>query len=598
MDRVQRLNRGAAGAGNYGGGSPAPGTGAPDSPGRPPSAGGFRKTQANAKKQAAMRLAAVMANQAGSPEEEDDEFSLKYGIPPPQASNSPLTAYRSSSPLVGIRSASVGPRLHSARAQPPPQAQPQQSSSSTSSRSRPTPIAVKTGSRESLESAPLSDGGGSGSYSTGSGNYGGGSVTSAPSYGRRRYSNTEPAAAIPIANSVKQTQSTQDKRAEAALADEIDLLREENEFLLDKLRLTEEKALENETRARELEKQVASLGEGISLEARLLSRKEAQLKQKEAALKAASQQHSSLREEEVQALQAELETARQEVASASGTASEAQAEAKALRGVVSRIALTQEELEEVSLKRCWLARYWGLAASHGVHAEIAGSRHEHWFQFAAAPLEFVLAAGQQAKEGLESEPEGAAANGTDENGARSRRTSDAGVSGDEPSKHRRHRSLAVDIGADNSIESMLNVEKGLRELAALKVEDAVLLAMAQHRRPSLVRVGGTEPSQTGNGSKLVESMELSEEEVEDVQFKQAWLCYFWRRARRRGIENDIADERLRYWISQSSHNPDAHSAVDVERGLMEVRRLAIEEQLWAASRAALASHQDDSEEDK
>jgi hypothetical protein len=30
--------------------------------------------------------------------------------------------------------------------------------------------------------------------------------------------------------------------------------------------------------------------------------------------------------------------------------------------------------------------------------------------------------------------------------------------------------------------------------------------------------------------------ELSEEEVEDVQFKQAWLCYFWRRARRRGIE--------------------------------------------------------------
>lgn len=89
----------------------------------------------------------------------------------------------------------------------------------------------------------------------------------------------------------------------------------------------------------------------------------------------------------MQALQAELESARQEVTSATGSASEAQAEAKALRGVVSRIALTQEELEEVSLKRCWLARYWGLAASHGVHAEIAGSRHEHWFQFAAAPLE-------------------------------------------------------------------------------------------------------------------------------------------------------------------------------------------------------------------
>jgi hypothetical protein len=66
-------------------------------------------------------------------------------------------------------------------------------------------------------------------------------VTSAPSYGRRRYSATESAAPIPIAAPVKTSQSSQDKRAEAALADEIDLLREENEFLLDKLRLTEEK---------------------------------------------------------------------------------------------------------------------------------------------------------------------------------------------------------------------------------------------------------------------------------------------------------------------------------------------------------------------
>jgi hypothetical protein len=53
------------------------------------------------------------------------------------------------------------------------------------------------------------------------------------------------------------------------------------------------------------------------------------------------------------------------------------------------------------------------------------------------------------------------------------------VPGEEPSKHNRHRSWAVDIGADNSIESMLNVEKGLRELAALKVRRPIVLILLQ-----------------------------------------------------------------------------------------------------------------------
>jgi hypothetical protein len=47
MDRVQRLNRGAAGTGNYSGSGPAAGTTAPDSPGRPPSASGFRLGPSN-----------------------------------------------------------------------------------------------------------------------------------------------------------------------------------------------------------------------------------------------------------------------------------------------------------------------------------------------------------------------------------------------------------------------------------------------------------------------------------------------------------------------------------------------------------------------
>ena len=68
---------------------------------------------------------------------------------------------------------------------------------------------------------------------------------------------------------------------------------------------------------------------------------------------------------------------------------EAESETKALRSMTQRMVLTQEEMvslitaqssscfddmdfnlvrplqEEVVLKRCWLARYWGLAVQYG-----------------------------------------------------------------------------------------------------------------------------------------------------------------------------------------------------------------------------------------
>jgi hypothetical protein len=34
---------------------------------------------------------------------------------------------------------------------------------------------------------------------------------------------------------------------------------------------------------------------------------------------------------------------------------------------------------------------------------------------------------------------------------------------------------------------------------------------------------------------------------------QAWLTYYWRRAKNHDIEEDIADERLQFWIEQSKH---------------------------------------------
>ena len=83
------------------------------------------------------------------------------------------------------------------------------------------------------------------------------------------------------------------------------------------------------------------------------------------------------------------QSAKEEVASAIDQLKEAESETKAFRSMTQRMVLTQEEMvslitalssfcffdmnfnlfttlqEEVVLKRCWLARYWGLAVQYG-----------------------------------------------------------------------------------------------------------------------------------------------------------------------------------------------------------------------------------------
>ncbi|KAJ6410497.1 hypothetical protein OIU84_007276 [Salix udensis] len=346
-----------------------------------------------------------------------------------------------------------------------------------------------------------------------------------------------------------------DQREASALRDELDMLQEENEVIHDKLRSAEEKREEAEARARELEKQVAALGEGVSLEAKLLSRKEAALRQREAALKAAKQSTGG-RDAEIATLRTEYENLKDEAATAAERLQEAESEMKSLRTMTQRMILTQEEMEEVVLKRCWLARYWGLAVQHGICADIALSKHEHWSALAPLPFELVISAGQKAKE------------------------SDKGGRDSDRSKLVRDLS---DLTGEGNIESMLSVEMGLRELASLKVEDAVVLALAQHRRPSMVHQSFSDSKAPGD-PKFTEAIELSEAEADDVLFKEAWLTYYWRRALVHGVEEDIAEDRLQFWISRSEQAPTSHDAVDVERGVLELRKLSIEQQLWEASR--------------
>ncbi|XP_019187701.1 PREDICTED: coiled-coil domain-containing protein SCD2-like isoform X2 [Ipomoea nil] len=353
------------------------------------------------------------------------------------------------------------------------------------------------------------------------------------------------------------------RTASSALHDELDLLHEENESLLEKLRLAEEHFEEAEARSRQLEKQVANIGEGVSLDARLLSRKEAALQQREAALKVATQSFSGGGKcDEVEALRAEAENARDEVASVFEKLNQAECSVKSLRNMMKRMILTQEEMEEIVLKRCWLARYWGLCVDHGIQSDIAAAKYEYWSSFAPLPLEIVLEAGQNAKD-------------------------EKSLVYDDTEERDKLR-LDVELSSEGCVESMLLVDRGLRELTSLKVEEAITLSMAQKRRPSALKSSATDDLKLPNeGQEFAETFQLSEEESEDVQFKQAWLLYFWRRAKNHGLEEDIAEERLNFWINQGDQPLDSQDSVNVERGLLELKKLGIEVQLWQASRKVI-----------
>ncbi|KAG5076057.1 hypothetical protein JHK84_057288 [Glycine max] len=544
-----------------------------------------KRTQNVAAKAAAQRLAQVMASQTADDDDDDeDDLGFRYTAPPP------LSLSRSSarSPSPALARNLVEESSMYLRPAPP-----------AAGNNRP-PLSLRTPAPVLPFDPPI-------------------------------HNNNKPKdKRFPFDAGLLQPKDSGDQREASALRDEVDMLQEENESILDKLRLEEERCKESEARVRELEKQltdamatteekatitlslsvapnggfapapanngeckllpsgsidppypmdkgiiqwacapnqdtvspdhtyesncantlrgalherasrcgipveggnrfgshlldiangVASLGEGVSLEAKLLSRKEAALRQREAALKNAKDSKDGV-DKEITSLQAEIENAKVETEAAVRQLNGAESEVKALRSMTQRMILTQKEMEEVVLKRCWLARYWGLAAKYG----------------------------------------------DDATEKRSKLVPDLN-----------------DLTGEGNIESMLSVEMGLKELASLKVEDAIVRALAQQRRPNSARQLVSDIKSPGD-PKFMEAFELSPEESEDVLFKEAWLTYFWRRAKAHGIEEDIAKERLRFWIGRSGHSPTSHDAVDAEQGLSELRKLGIEHRLWEASR--------------
>ncbi|KAL9349622.1 hypothetical protein Peur_056877 [Populus x canadensis] len=513
---------------------------------RSSSASGFstiKRNQNVAAKAAAQRLAQVMASQTADDDDDDegDDLGFRYSAPPPLSLS--RNANSNSNNVITTSKASVTTASSRINRSPSPALAKnfeETAAGRSTSAGRPA-MSLRTAA--AAPPVPLSKG----SLRT---------AVSLPPIDPPRNGHRDGKRFLSEAVNFN-SKDTGDQHEASALRDELDMLQEENGNILEKLRLEEERCKEADARVKELEKQVAALGEGVSLEAKLLSRKEAALQQREAALKDAKQ--NNMVDKEIASIRSEIENAKDEATVVVRQLRGAESEVKALRSMTQRMILTQKEMEEVVLKRCWLARYWGLAAKYGICGDVAVSKHEYWSSLAPLPFEVVVSAGQKAKE-------------------------ECWEKGEEDSEKR--STLAHDLSdltGDGNIESMLSVEMGLKELASLKVEVAIVLALAQQRRANALRLSISDVKSHGD-PKYMEAFELSPEESEDVLFKEAWLTYFWRRAKAHGIEEDTAKERLQFWISRSVHSPSSHDAVDVEQGLTELRKLGIEHRLWEASR--------------
>lgn len=356
----------------------------------------------------------------------------------------------------------------------------------------------------------------------------------------------------PVPNRMEQRRSVdlgssmRGRRSSSSLQDELNTLQAENDSMYEKLRLEDDRSEEADVKSVHMERQASVISDSIEPEVSLASRKAAALEQRKASLRIASRRGNSASYDEITALRAEAKVSSDMVTSVSRRVRGAGSELRSLQATANRMILSQEEMEEVVLKRCWLARYWKLCVRLGIHSDIAEEKLAHWTSVAPLALEVVLSIGQKARDGA---------------------LSDNDVN---------------DTAGDGNIESMLLVEKGLRELASLKVEDAIMLALAEHRR-----IKPLSGAAAAEGHSSSESLELSEEEREDVRFKQAWLTYFWRRAKNHDIEEDIAEERLQFWIEQGNHPITTSDVVEVDRGLHELKKLGVESQLWEATRRSL-----------
>lgn len=204
-----------------------------------------------------------------------------------------------------------------------------------------------------------------------------------------------------------------------------------------------------------------------------------------------------------------------------------------------KFALTPQEMEILHVKRGWICYYWELAAKYGY--KDAEAKHDHWKNLCLQYDSNVVVCAGEATSGkilnLGSSPV-----------------------------------LDLNNVETEFIDSMDEVEMGMGELAIRKVEDFVA-----------EKLGYPEKRSTDLGFPLSEE---DQEVFEYIKLRQAWLIYFWGRAKAYALVNN-AGVRLKFWKEEMEKfidKPSRTCAMTVKQGLLQLRKLGIECKLWNALR--------------
>ncbi|KAM0886694.1 hypothetical protein ACQ4PT_029539 [Festuca glaucescens] len=145
----------------------------------------------------------------------------------------------------------------------------------------------------------------------------------------------------------------------------LNTLQMENDSMYDKLQLEDDRCDEADVKSMNKERQASVIGDAIEREVNLISRRAAALEQRKASMRIASRRVNSASCDEITALRSEAKVASELVTSVSQRVKGAGSELRSLHATSNRMMLSQEEMEEVVLKRCWLARYWKLSVRLG-----------------------------------------------------------------------------------------------------------------------------------------------------------------------------------------------------------------------------------------
>ena len=327
------------------------------------------------------------------------------------------------------------------------------------------------------------------------------------------------------------------------------------------------------------------------------------------------------------------------------------ARAISLERLESTNRLAPDQATDCFLKAGFLAHYWRLAYRLGIEPKSSWREAETWTR--RAPK-----GGDEALVNVVRAVRDAAAAGNTEGPAFCRPISKGAKTNDEKHIHDADRvdETRVDVSASKHTEKqgpdatvdayaafapaprvpngwapatqadLVEVETAMRALVSARIEESVLVALADRRRALANRAVATTASDGARrgGFDLLKGDDdavalassplrspsedtdkkkndrddaswivLSDAEVGEVKYRRLWVCWQWARARGRGHATGLAglaeprcDTWFRRAFGEQAVFAAAREALEVEGALREIRTLGVERALCAAANAA------------